>query len=325
MFAQFPSTKVRSIHQQYTDSLKQVDYNYTFPIWGQEAYKRGFDIPYPAGIMVNYVWMDQGIIVDNLQLGFQNENHDIPLTEIDFIQFGDNLNNSYTINVRPDLWVFPFLNVYGIFGYAKLNTEVNLTYPVNLKSVVEQSASTVGFGVMSAFGVGDFFVSVDANFTWNKPELLNEAVPVNVLGLRFGRAFKFNQHPERNITFWAGAMRINTSGTSSGSLRLIDAIPGFFEKKDGIVSDYYNWYNNEATVPQKIVADKVLTPIVENIDQADGNGTVRYSLDKNLREMWNGIFGIQYQHNKRWMLRSEFGLIGDRKSVLLSLNYRFMM
>jgi len=38
-----------------------------------------------------------------------------------------------------------------------------------------------------------------------------------------------------------------------------------------------------------------------------------------------GIIGIQYQMNKRWMLRSEGGIIGDRKSLLLSLNYRFLL
>ncbi|MGA9271451.1 MAG: hypothetical protein WBV45_12585 [Lutimonas sp.] len=35
--------------------------------------------------------------------------------------------------------------------------------------------------------------------------------------------------------------------------------------------------------------------------------------------------GIQYQLNKRWMLRSEGGIIGNRKSILLSLNYRFLL
>ncbi len=56
--AQYTSKKVRSKHQVYTDSLKNVEYKYTFPILGQGAYKKGFDIPYPAGIMGNFMWMD---------------------------------------------------------------------------------------------------------------------------------------------------------------------------------------------------------------------------------------------------------------------------
>jgi len=46
--AQYASTKVKTKHQRYTDSLKQVEYNYLFPIFGQGAYSKGFDIPYPA-------------------------------------------------------------------------------------------------------------------------------------------------------------------------------------------------------------------------------------------------------------------------------------
>ncbi|MCG2459536.1 hypothetical protein K8352_02105 [Flavobacteriaceae bacterium F89] len=320
-----PGTLVRNVHKDYVDSLKQVKYDYKFPIWGQKAYDRGIDLAYPAGAMVNYIWMNQGIVIDNFQLGFKNDQTDIPLTDMDMIQFENSQNTSYGINVRPDLWVLPFLNVYGIFGYAHLKTEVNLVYPVKLTSVVEQGASTAGFGLMSGFAVGGFFMSVDANFTWNKPELLEKAVPVNVLGLRLGKNFKFKNNPSRNLTFWAGGMRVNAKGVTSGQITISEALPGFVEKKDQIVSDYYNWYDNEATPAEKIVADKVLTPVIENIDKANGNGTVRYAMDKNLKELWNGIIGAQFQYNKNWQLRSEAGIIGDRKSFLISLNYRFLL
>ena len=56
--AQYASKKVRSVHQAYTDSLKNIEYNYTFSILGQGAYSQGFDIPYPLGLMTNFIWMD---------------------------------------------------------------------------------------------------------------------------------------------------------------------------------------------------------------------------------------------------------------------------
>ena len=130
-YAQYSSKKVKSKHEKYTDSIKNVEYNYKFPIWGQKTYEKGFDIPYPAGIMANYMWMEQDIKIDNMQLGLKTDNIDVPLTSVDFIQFGKNSNTSYTVNVRPDLWVFPFLNVYGIFGYGNSQTEVNLIAPIH--------------------------------------------------------------------------------------------------------------------------------------------------------------------------------------------------
>lgn len=326
LVAQYANTRVKTIHEQYVDSLKQVEYDYIFPIWGQQAYKKGFDIPYPVGIMGNYMWMRQNLIFDNMQLGIKTDNVDIPLTDVDFIEFGENINTSWAANVRPDVWVLPFLNVYGIFGGGRSNTDVQLTFPIELNSVVDQTLSTAGFGVLAAGGVGPMWFSVDANWTWSKPQLLDKPVRVNVLGIRLGHTFTFDHKPERNIAIWGGAMRMKMNSETSGEILLIDALPPeAWERKDEIVNNYWEWYENEATPPQKVVADKILTPIVERIDNADGDTLIRYGMDKQVKEMWNGTIGVQYQFNKRWMLRSEGGIIGNRKSILFSLNYRFLI
>lgn len=324
--AQYTNKKVKTKHQIYTDSLKQVDYKYVFPILGQGAYKKGFDIPYPVGLMANYMWMRQNILFDNMQLGLQTDNLDIPLTDVDFIEFGENTNTSFAYNLRPDLWIFPFLNVYGIFGGGQSRTEVNLIAPFPLYSNVDQGLTTAGVGIMGAGGIGPVWFSIDANWTWSKPQLLDKPVRVNVLGIRFGHTFKFKNKPERNIAIWAGAMSMKMNSDTSGEIQLINAIPAeTWERRDEIVADYYNWYNNEATPIQKITADKVLTPIVERIDAADGSSIIRYRMDKQVQEKWNGTIGGQYQLNKRWMFRSEAGFIGNRKSFLVSLNYRFLL
>ena len=323
---QYANTKVKSKHETYTDSLKQVEYDYIFPILGQGAYKKGFDIPYPAGLMANFMWLQQNLVFDNMQLGIKTDNLDIPLTPVDFIEFGENINTSYAYNVRPDLWVLPFLNVYGIFGGGQSHTEVNVIAPVSLLSIVDQDIRTAGVGVMGAGGIGPIWFSVDANWTWSKPELLDKPVQVNVLGIRLGHTFTFKEKPERNIALWAGAMSMKMSSETTGEIKLIDALPPeAWERKDEIVTEYYDWYENEATPPQKIIADQVLTPIVERIDAADGSTIIRYGMDKQVQQPWNGTIGGQFQLNKRWMFRSEAGLIGNRKSFLVSVNYRFLL
>jgi hypothetical protein len=80
-----------------------------------------------------------------------------------------------------------------------------------------------------------------------------------------------------------------------------------------------------ADILKKQAADEVLTPIIERIGAADGSAIVRYGLDKKPVEEWNMIIGGQYQLNKRWQFRAEGGFLGDRKSLLLSINYRFML
>ena len=329
--AQYASKQVSKKEQAYIDSLKQTDYPYIFPIWGQKVYQRGFDIPYPVGIMANVMWLRQGIIIENMQLGLKSENYDIPLTSTDFIEFGDNLTTVYTANVRPDIWIFPFLNLYGIFGYGTSETEVNLTAPITLNSVVNQGISTAGVGLMGAFGVGPLWVSIDGNMSWNKPKLLERPVRVGILGVRLGHTFKFKNRPDRNFALWAGGMRANMQSETRGEIKLIDALPqDVWDRKDDFVNSYWEWYeslnpNNPIDQRKIEVADRVLTPIVENIDARNGESIIRYGMDKRPTELWNGVIGAQFQFDKRWMIRSEAGVFGDRKSFLFSVNYRFLL
>jgi len=321
--AQYVSTTIMSKHEAYKDSLRNVKYDYIFPVWGQKSYEKGFDIPYPAGIMGNYFWTRQGIVIDNFQLGLKTDEIDIPLKDVDFIDFGNNSNTSYSLNVRPDLWVFPFLNVYGIFGWGESHTEVNLTAPVEFTSIVDQSISTAGVGIMGAGGLGPVWFSVDANWTWNKPELLDKPVRVNVLGLRLGHTFVFKHKPESNLALWVGGMRVKMSSESSGEIKLGDAIPvELMNEKGNELLDFY-----ESLPPLDKLKPKYLLmkAIGERLVVADGEAIIRYGMDKQVKQKWNGLIGVQYQINKRWMLRSEAGLIGDRKSYLLSVNYRFLL
>ena len=338
--AQYVTKKVKDKHKVYTDSLKAVKYDYIFPILGQGAYSEGFDIPYPLGIMANGFYSDMGIEINNFQLGFKSAyggpSFDLrPLIDEngqEIIGFGESRNKSYSYNVRPDLWLFPFLNVYGIFGYGQSTTSVvidrlgSTTLANPLVSEVKQNIRTSGFGILVAGGVGPVWISGDFNFTWNKPDLLDKATQANVMGIRIGHTFVFKNKPHSNIAIWVGGMRIKMQSETIGEIMLKDAFgQEFYDNKDARVNDYWNWYNNDATEVQKKIADKTLTPIVDEIDKRDGESMVQYGMDKQVVQMWNGLLGIQYQINKRWQLRTEFGLIGDRKSYLASLNYRFLL
>ena len=325
--AQYASRELSKKQQEYIDSLKQVEYNYLFPVWGQQAYKKGFDIPYPVGAMANYIWMKQGIVIDNFQLGVKNENVDIPLTDIDeFMDWGTNTNTSYAFNFRPDIWVFPFLNVYGLFGYGQSTTEINLTAPVELYSSVTQNMSTKGVGILTGFGLGKYWMSVDANWTWTKPELLEDAVLAKVLGVRLGRTFQFAAHPDQNVAFWVGGMRARLESETIGQIRLGDALPPeTWERADEIVENYYTWYDGLGPIAKDKVDNSALPEIIERIDSRDGSTEILYGMDKAPEQEWNVVFGGQFQLSKRWQFRTEAGLIGDRKSFLASVNYRFQL
>src|SRR3954449_488920 len=68
-------------HQAYHDSLKKMNYPYTFPLWGKKAYKKGFDIPYPWGIGANYFWAKQEVKIDNIAVGL-NDKAPVDFTDV---------------------------------------------------------------------------------------------------------------------------------------------------------------------------------------------------------------------------------------------------
>ncbi len=329
LFSFFTSAAFSQYSQlQLGDSIKSK-YPYRFPILGAKAFEKGFEIPLPVGGMINYFTATQDIVIPEIAIGFSDGMlPQIPLTDITgIIEFGEISAKATSINVRPDLWVFPFLNVYGIFGKAYAETTVELVYPIKMKTVAELEGTSYGFGTTGAGGVGKYFFVLDGNWVWTNMSNFEKPVRSNVFSYRIGRAFKFRTNPQSNIAFWAGGMRVRMGGITEGAITLNDVLPPeTWIRRDEIVADYRIWYDNLKPLQQPLlykVATDVFNPIMDNFEQADGSGTVQYRLKKEPKQEWNMIVGGQYQLDKHHQFRAEGGIIGNRKSLLLSYNYRF--
>lgn len=320
------SAQYSQLHLKDTVNTK---YPYRFPIMGALAFEKGFDIPLPVGGMINYFTATQDIIIPEIAIGFSGGLlPEIPLTDItNIIEFGEISASATSINIRPDLWVLPFLNVYGIFGKSYAKTNVELIFPIKMKTVAELEGTSFGFGTTGAGGIGKYFFVLDGNWVWTSMSNFEQPVRSNVFSFRLGRAFKLAKHPESNFAFWAGGMRVKMGGITEGSITLNEILPpGTGERRDEIVADYRLWYDNLRPLQQPLlykIATDVFNPIVDNLENADGSGTIQYRLKKEPKQKWNMIIGGQYQFDKHHQLRAEGGILGNRKSLLLSYNYRF--
>jgi len=301
-----------------------TEYPYTFPIFGKFLHDIGIDLPYPLGVMVNSFYGVQGIEIPDISIGFSSDNREIPLTDITrIIEFGEIKATAYSLNFRPDIWILPFLNVYGIVGKAWAITDVNVSYPITIRALAELEGNSFGVGMTFAGGVSNYFFVVDANSIWSNMENFKEPVATSVLSLRLGRTFHPFKNPEANIGIWAGGMRVRMGGVTEGDISLGEILPPeTWENRDETVQNYYEWYNSVDPNKQAL-ADRILTPMVESIAEANGDATVKYRITKKPTMEWNLIIGGQYQINKHWQVRTELGIIGDRKSLLVSANYRF--
>jgi hypothetical protein len=301
------------LSQAERDSILET-YDNFFPIFGRQAIERGFDLPKPFGINVVTMYANQGIDISNLALS----TGDNPKVPFDVIGFGDSKSTVGTANLRGDLWVLPFLNVYGMAGVATANTTVEVVTPVAFESSVDQTGDYLGVGLTGAFGIKRYFGVADMNWTWSSFEKLDEAVRGRVTSLRFGRTLRLSS--TKRLSYWVGAMHMKFATETNGSILLGDAISD--ESTEAIRDQLENIENSEwyqgLGPGQKAIVDEVVARL---LDSGLGDVTINYGIEKAPSDPWNMLFGGNFDFNKRWTIRTEFGVI-DRFTFLLNAVYR---
>jgi len=340
-------------NKEFADTLKSKPYPYSLPIWGAKATARGYDLPYSAGVSVNYFWQQSDLLITDLFVGFNNG----PMYDLDeIIRFNDAVATASIITIRPDIWLLPFLNVYGIFSKAKTSTAIDagLYLPdtsnvwsevTSFSSTANFDATAVGFGITPTLGIGGGWMALDMNMTWSDISALNKPVFSFVFGPRFGKSFKF-KNPERNIAIWAGGFRVHLSSETNGSLNLSDILPvnelqtrvdeGMIKVEEATVQ-VDTWWGSLTPLEQAMPSNRAKYETANRALETSGNvlnavdgalndeesATVQYSLTKRPKDKWNFIIGSQFQINKHFMLRAEYGFLGSRQQFMTGLQYRF--
>lgn len=304
----------RAAHAQGAPDIGNKPYKYDrlFPFLGKKLASRGISFPLPFGIGINYAYAKQGVDITGVNIAL-NDGKYTDLSKI--VKFDHVTSTVKVINSRLDLWVFPFLNVYGLGSYVvDSDTDVLLSEPFALRSGASQSGYGGGFGATAAFGFWGFFGVVDANLSWTKMEKLDSAVRTFLLTPRVGKRFKLGESVW--ISGWVGAMRQSIEADTQGSISLKDAVgapQGSFESKVA------SWYNSLPAGQQGGVSQLVGGITGPN---AERDPTIHYKLDKALSDPWNMLVGTEIDLHKRVQMRMEYGFIG-RTQLIMGLCYRF--
>lgn len=304
-------------YDAYFDSLKQMDYAYALPILGKGAYKKGYDLPYAYGLSAIYFTQTQEININNTLIGF-NGSEQVDVS--DFIGFGPTIATTNAYTVRPDFWVLPFLNVYGIFGGGTTRTEVSLISPVGFQTTQEFAVSSFGLGTTLTGGIGPVWIAWDNNYNFADTEVVVEPIPAFNSSLRVGLSFPDYQKPERGLQIWAGTFYQIIKNDTKGSIAVNSVFPGF---GGGNVINTLNEWADGLPPAQRIVAKQIISELERVSEGIPSDSVIDYNLEKEVAAPFNLIFGAQYQFNKNWMLRSEMGVFGKRSQFLLNLNWRF--
>lgn len=348
----FSNKPVGEKQKRLIDSVKMAEYPYALPILGDKAAGAGFELPYSAGVSAQYFWQQSDLVLENMMIGF-NGSEMYNVDEI--IRFNKAVATASALTVRPDIWLFPFLNIYGILGKSQASTDIgfglwvpdgdnNFTEVMSAQTLVEFNATSFGLGMTPTIGIGGGFMALDMNVVWTDVPQLDKPAKTFVFGPRFGKNFKLPNN--KAVTMWVGGFRVHLNSDTNGSIPLSEVFPegslggkvdAGFEKVENAQNNVDTWWdglsqpeqNNPINKAKYNQANEALDRASEILVAADGalstieNSTVQYSMDKRPKDMWNFIVGGQYQFSKHFMVRAEYGFLGSREQIITGVQYRF--
>ncbi len=263
------------------------------PIWGVEAKERGFEIPEPFGISANFYWDKQPFAVESVKVGtLSGSLVGVP----SFVSVSDADTEQFSFTTRYDVWVFPFLNVYGILGYADGRADIKVSIPAvpligfpgrNLDVTLDYDGLVYGGGMTLAGGFAPFegrdtiiFAVADGNYTFTDLEFKTAGIETDtvietfVFGARLGvRDVLLEESAVGKIhgAVWVGAMYQDVSEELAGR------IPA---------------------------------------------SNFRFVIEQQSTEPWNVVVGARLEIGKNFEFMIEGGF-GQRESVLVGGTFRF--
>jgi hypothetical protein len=207
------------------------------PFLGEEARKLGYELPLPFGAGGVYYHLSRQIDVTEVRLG----RNGAPLEAVsDFVDLGSEAKVD-NVNVKFDVWLLPFLNVYAIAGYIdnQADTRLDVTLPplvaggeerrrsVTVPTALEGSVG--GLGVTLAGGYKSLFFAGDVNAA--RADLgFDDDFDAVVSSLRVGWNGKLGSYPFR---LWANTTYWDTAAVASGSIADPDGGTLTFEVDQG--------------------------------------------------------------------------------------------
>ncbi len=268
----------------------------TPPFFGKKARKNGIDLPLPIGIGIYSIYYDQGYIASDLRL--------IPDSS-SLVARADSLYQNTSayesiLQIRPNIWLFPFLNIYGIIGYSRGVISPKLVVPYIvienipiIDSIIIDSTFEIhddiayvglnyGIGATFSMGFRSFFVMVDYNYTITDPTDLDDNLHNHVFSPKLGLLLG-NKNSSSFGAMWIGAMYMHNDQAFSGQIGVAEINPD-------------------------------LTVLLG--EEATYSGTI------SAKQRWNFIIGGSWVINKHHHIILEAGFL-ERKQISLGYDFRF--
>ncbi|MDH3612449.1 MAG: hypothetical protein OEU90_04690 [Gammaproteobacteria bacterium] len=266
----------------------------TVPLWAQADALWGNDLagdrklPRTWGVGIDYFDMSQPYALESLQL------IDTGVVDVDLgalllpdpsiLPIDNEIRHT---DIKLDVWLTPFLNVFAIYGQIDGDTRINLGVlglplpPQTNALTINYDGDVYGGGITLAVGGDRWFASVTGTVTDSSLSGdFKSSVSATTIQPRFG--LRFGDHTE----FWIGGYLLEAEEKHSG---MIDIDLG-------------------------LVGSMLPLPI-------DGQD-VAFDVELSQEEDFNLSFGTHMTWAESWEATVEVGG-GDRRTVLANITYRF--
>ncbi len=257
---------------------------------------RGFRFPYAWGAGIEGFTFEQKYVANKLTL------HNEIITA-----YSDSLTQDITgggsqVVVRPEIWVLPYLNLYGLFGFAHGYLEpditangINLEIPyqdtvytlfvdttVVITKPTRYNGSVYGFGATAFYAYNGYFVEVDYNYSEVHPQGMDSKLVSHRFSPKIGKEFMVGKSNNMGA-IWLGASWLEDSQTLTGVVNVRE-----------VAGDLANYIGEEAI----------------------------YTAAINPEARWNVSIGGSYTINYHFNFAVEIGFL-QRQKLAIGFMYRF--
>lgn len=211
------------------------------PLFGKLAKQNNRSYALPFGVGINAIYYDQHYLASDLLLSSDSTD----ITAVADSLYQNTSAYEMKLFIRPNIWVFPFLNIYGIYGYTKGVISPNLTVSsIKLQNVpvfdsiiidtvtfeIQDDIGYVGptYGIGATFSTGTkyMFFMVDYNYTVTDPTDLDDNLHNHFLSPKAG-IFLGKKNSSTTGALWVGAMYISNDQSFTGKIDIEDINPLF--------------------------------------------------------------------------------------------------
>ena len=189
-----------------------------FPLGKEWFVENDIDLPLPFGVSGFFAYMSRGIDISDVEVAFLDESKQ---SINDFAAF-ELQNQSLVSAAKLDMWLFPFVNVYGLLGNVNTNASLDATItidrvvlpgppiivPINQTSTI--NGLYYGIGTTAVAGHKNWFVLGDANYGYSN---LDESQGHIDFWMFSGRSGLQSRIGENQLRTWIGGMYLASNRT----------------------------------------------------------------------------------------------------------------